>query len=227
MIVIAPNTVLNPKALETRRVPKKLLGRVAILPRQRLTGRLWARLLVEGQFLRFVLALSPFVVAMFVFPESALPISQAPLAMLLVVGLIEMRVLRVARDKRGTLVAAAEADRTLDALNFRATRLLNKIAARRGITSGDLHLVTEQSELARISPLTLVSVQRAGPQAELLALDSEDQALLQTLFDDDLTERALHLANLRANTFLRDIGVDTRGVSAHARLAALMDAAPA
>jgi hypothetical protein len=120
------------------------------------------------------------------------------------------------------------ADRTLDTLRFRARKLLGKIAARRGLAAGDLHLVVEQSELARMTPMTLVSVQAASARPELLALDPEERDWLETLFDADLTERDLHLANLREDVFIRDTGFDARGVSAHARLAALIDgAAPA
>ncbi|PWR03641.1 hypothetical protein DKT77_05735 [Meridianimarinicoccus roseus] len=231
MILIAPNTVWNPRALETRRVPRKLLGRVAILPRQRLPVRIWARLVVEGQFLRFSLALSPFVAAMFIWPESALPISQAPLAMLLVIGVVEMKLLRVPRDRRDEVVDAATADRTLDTLRFRARRVLGRIAARRGLDRGAMHLVVEQSELARIAPLTLVSLQAepgvGAPQAAVLTPDPEERAWLAGLFDDTLTERDLHLANQRADLFLRDIAFEAQTVSAHSRLAALMDAAPA
>jgi hypothetical protein len=50
-------------------------------------------------------------------------------------------------------------------------------------------LVAEQSELARVTPLTLVSVQSAVPEPHVLDLDAEDRAILQdTLFDADLTE---------------------------------------
>ena len=178
MIVIAPDIVWNSAALETRRVPKKLLGRVAVLPRQRLPAATWARLMIEGQLFRFTLALSPFVAAMFVWPDSALPISQAPLVMVLVIGAVEMKLLRIPRERRDDVMPPDEADRTLDALRFRAARLLARIAARRDLRDGDLHLVVEQSELARIAPLTLVSVQRGGPEAAVLTLDTQERAWL-------------------------------------------------
>jgi hypothetical protein len=143
--------------------------------------------------------------------------------MVFVVGFIEMKVLRVARDRRDALTTEAEAARTLDLLRFRATSVLTRIAARHPDRAGLLHLVVEQSELARVTPLTLVSVQTETPGPELLDLDPADRAIIEEgLFVDGLTERGLHLANMRANAFVRDVAFDTRGVSAHARLSALM-----
>lgn len=227
MFVMTPDTVWNPGALETRRIPKKILGRVALLPRRGVDARLLARVAVEGQFLRFTAALAPFILAMLVWPEAALPISQAPLAMLVVIGVVEMKLLRIAPERRADVTSAEAAARTLDALRFRAARLLARIAARRGMADGRLHLVVEQSELARIAPLTLVSVQFDGDRREVVALDADEVAMLRDdLFDDELTETALHRANLRDNTFLRDMPFDVAGVSAHARLAARLRAVP-
>jgi hypothetical protein len=137
---------------------------------------------------------------------------------------MEFRILRMSKAGRLKLVDADEAARRLDMLAFRARACLRQIAARRGIAQGDLHLVIEQSDFARVSPLTLVSVQTDQPEPHLLALDPEDRAILQAgLFDADLTERDLLDVNLRDETYLRDIVQDARGVSAHARLAAWMD----
>lgn len=222
MFVVAPSTMLNPAALETRRIPKKLLGRVAILPRRGLTPGLVARLVLEGQFLRFSVALAPFVIAMLIWPEAALPISQAPLAMLLVIGVVEMRLLRIVKDKRPAVCDESQAARVLDALRFRATRLLSRIAAGRGLPEGVLHLVVEQSELARVPPLTLVSVQWDGPRRVVLDLTDGERALLQAeLFGDEVSEAALAAANQREAVFLRDIALPVHAVSAHARLAAI------
>jgi hypothetical protein len=52
----------------------------------------------------------------------------------------------------------------------RGAAVLSRIAAGRGMTQGELHLAVEQSELARVAPLTVVSVQLAGPPAEVLDL---------------------------------------------------------
>ena len=111
----------------------------------------------------------------------------------------------------------------LDLLRFRATAVLTRIAARHPDRAGLLHLVVEQSELARVTPLTLVSVQTDTPGPALLDLDPADRAIIvEGLFTEGLTERDLHLANMRENVFVRDVAFDTRGVSAHARLSALM-----
>lgn len=225
MLIMAPTTVWNPSALDTRRVPKKMLGRIAILPRRGAGMRQRLRIAFENQPLRFTAALSPFVAAMFIWPESALPISQAPLAMLLLVGLVEMQLLRLSPKRRDRITSEEAAARTLDALRFRATRLLSRIAARRGLAEGDLHLVVEQSELARVPPLTLVSVQASAPRAHLLDLDAEERSMLsEHLFGDGLTEAGLQRANQREGVFVRDIAFEPASVSAHARLAAMLEA---
>jgi len=228
MFIVSPSTVWNPAALETRGIPKRMLGRIAVLPRRGADAATWARILFEGQVLRFTAALAPFIVAMFVWPRLALPIAQAPVAMIFVVGFVEMRVLRVPKDRRETLTTETDAARTLDLLRFRATAVLTRIAARHPDRTGLLHLVVEQSELARVTPLTLVSVQSDTPAPALLDLDAADRAIIaEGLFGGDLSERALHLANMRANDFVRDVAFDTRGVSAHARLSAIMAVADA
>lgn len=226
MFVVSPTTIWNASALETRSAPKTLIGRMTVLPRVGGSFRLWLRILFESQIFRFSAALSPFVVAIFVWPDLALPIAQAPIAMLIVVGIVEMRVLRVKDENRAKLATADEAGRALDALRFRGERALSKLAARRGLQSGELMLVVEQSELARVAPLTFVSVQVGGAAPEVLPLDAEERAILhETLFAEGFTEAALHRANLRENRFLRTVTLEARAVSAHARMAALMAAA--
>jgi hypothetical protein len=84
-------------------------------------------------------------------------------------------------------------------------------------------LVAEQSELARVPPLTLVSVQSAVPQPHVVDLDPEDRAILEdTLFDEDFTERMLHDVNMREDQPIREVRIEARSVSAHARLAAAL-----
>jgi hypothetical protein len=223
MFIVSPTTVWNPAALETRGIPKRMLGRIAVLPRRGADPATWARIIFEAQLLRFTAALAPFIAAMFIWPRMALPIAQAPVVMVFVVGFFEMKVLRVAKDRRETLMTEADAGRVLDLLRFRATAVLTRIAARHPDRAGLLHLVVEQSELARVTPLTLVSVQSDTPAPALLDLDAADRAVIaEGLFGGDLTERALHLANMRENAFVRDVAFDTRGVSAHARLSAIM-----
>ena len=83
--------------------------------------------------------------------------------------------------------------------------------------------MVEQSELARVPPLTLVSVQTDWPSPRLLSLDAEDRAALADLFGGDLTERDLLAVNHRSDLYLRSIAQEARAVSAHARLAAFLD----
>jgi hypothetical protein len=100
--------------------------------------------------------------------------------------------------------------------------VLQRIAADAGLTTGELHLVIEQSPLARVAPFTLVSVQVDGDAPYLMDLTAAQRDMIATtLFDDDLTERTLQRTNLRENLFLRDVAFDAGTVSAHARLAAL------
>jgi hypothetical protein len=86
-----------------------------------------------------------------------------------------------------------------------------------------LHLVIEHSDMARLAPLTYVSVQSEdGP--EILRLSVEERALItQTLFQPPLTERDLRRINIAQDQALRDIVLEAARVSAHARMAALMD----
>jgi hypothetical protein len=91
------------------------------------------------------------------------------------------------------------------------------------MSEGVLRLVVEQSELARVAPLTLVSVQTDQPKPRLLSLDAADRAVLAGLFDADLTERDLLAVNHRDDLYVRDIAQEARAVSAHARLAALLE----
>jgi hypothetical protein len=170
-----------------------------------------------------VIALAPFPVAMLIRPDLALPISQAPILMFGIVIWIETSVLSVpTAARRRALIDPDVAARGLDALNARARHLLTRIAARRNITEGRLHLVIEQSAMARVAPLTLVSVQAEAPAPAVHDLDAAEIAMLETeLFDADLTEALLHRINLAENTFLRDLPLEARSVSAHARLAAM------
>jgi hypothetical protein len=222
MFLVTPATVLNPAALETRHIPRRLLGRGLLIPRRGAGLRLILRLVVEVEMLRDLAALLPFVLAALIWRDSALAIAQAPLLMFLVIYGVEMRFFRLTPAARQALLAPGEADRGQDLLRARALSVLTRIAARRGLTQGGLHLVIEQSDLVRIAPLTLVSVQSEdGPQ--LLSLDREEEALIrETLFQPPLTERALHRITLASDEQIHDIAFDPRAVSAHARLAALM-----
>lgn len=222
MFLVTPATVLNPSALETRHIPRRFLGRSLLIPVRGAGPRLILRLIFEVETLRYLGALLPFLFAALIWRDSALAIAQAPLLMFLVVYGVEMRFLRLTPSARQALLAPGEADRTLDLFRARAVTILTRIAAGRGLGSGTLHLVVEQSDLARIAPLTLVSVQSEdGPC--LLRLDPAEEALIRdTLFQPPLTERALHRVTLAEDQPVRDVAFDAGGVSAHARLAALM-----
>ena len=223
MLIVTEDTIANRAALETRSLPKRFLGRVTLLPKGApLT--LWLRLLMEIQLLRYLGALLPFVLIPLVWRDTALPISQAPLVMLILIAGVELKLLRLSKSARARLLTPDEAARRLDTLAFRARACLRRIAARHGIAEGELRLVVEQSELARIPPLTLVSVQTDRPEPRLLPLTPEDRAhIAATLFDADFTERHLHAVNQREDRHIRDIAQDARATSAHSRLAAFLE----
>jgi hypothetical protein len=222
MLIVTQTTVLNPAVLETRSLPKKFFGRVLVLPRGATPGQ-WLRLVVEIQLLRYLLTLTPFVVIPFASRDLALPVMEAPALMLLLIGLVELRVLRRSKAVRARAITEDEAARRLDLLSFRARACLRRIAALHDVTEGQLRLVVEQSPLARLPPLTLVSVQSDQPEPHLLALDAQDRAVLDALFDHDFTERDLLVTNQRDDIYIRDIAQEARAVSAQSRLAAFLD----
>ncbi|MBF9061215.1 hypothetical protein HKCCSP123_18700 [Rhodobacterales bacterium HKCCSP123] len=223
MLIVTDETIANRAVLETRSLPKKFLGRVQLVPR-RGGVRLWARLILEIQILRYLSALLPFVAIPLLSRDLALPVTQAPLAMLVVIAFVELKVLRLSKAGRERVVGIDEAARRLDTLAFRARACLRRIAARHDLAEGALRLVIEQSELARIPPLTLVSVQTDHPEPRLLSLDEGDRAVLRDgLFDAALGERDLLAVNHRDDLYIRDIAQEARAVSAHARLAAALE----
>lgn len=221
MLILTHGTLRNPVILQVRQLPRKFLGRVT--PRLRGGGwRARLRILAEFQILRYLLTLLPLVLVGVTWTSAALPLAQAPLLMLILIWWVEMRVLRVPAKRRGTLIDGAEADRALDLLRVQARAALTRIGAGRDLRGGVLHLVVEQSDLRGLPPLTYVTVQTEDGPA-VLDLDPSEQAILRdTLFRPPLTERLLHRVNLSQNVFLRDITLDARQVSAHARLAAAL-----
>lgn len=224
MFIVCPSTLLNARALETRNVPKRMIGRISLIPRRGASWRMVVRLLFEVQVLRYFAALLPCIIAMFVWPDLALPISQAPIPMLFLIYFVETRVFSMPKHKREALISEAEMETALDALTFNARRILTKIAARKGLETGELHLAVEQSVLGRVPPLTLVSIQRAGKDPQVLDLDEAEQRLIyDQLFDDGLTEETLHRVTLREGKNLRSVAIDVAEISAHARMAALME----
>ena len=228
LFVLSPDTVWNPGILQFPTAPRKILERGLILPRRDVDWRFVARTVIESQLLRFTVALLPFGIAMLIWPSAALPISQAPILMLIVIGIVELRWLRVSREKRERMATEAEAARALDALAFNGRRILAQLAARRGIETGTIYLVVEQSDMVRVPPMTIASVQLDEGSSRLLPLSSEERAIVREgLFDDTFTERHLFLANQREGETFRSVSFETRGVSAHARLAAFLDATDA
>lgn len=224
IFVLTPTTTANPGVLASGVPPRKVLGRgLGPLPHRLAFDRAFWRLLAEYAPLRYVVALSPFAIAMMIWPELALPISGAPLLMFLVVLFVEGNVLSYSTPaKRRALAAAAEIDRVRDLLRHRAQALLARIAADRDMAEGTLTLVVEQSPMARVAPFTLVSLQAEGRGAPVLELDAGERTLLATgLFDAELTERRLQRINQAENVFLRAECLDARSLSAHARMAAL------
>jgi hypothetical protein len=226
LFVLDPGAITNPATLRVGRVPHHVLGRpFAIRPRGGPLAAAWWRLLIELSLTRYVIALAPFPIAMAIWPELALPISQAPILMFGIVLFVETSVLSVPTpERRRALIDPDDAARGHDLLRARGRDLLVRIAARRNLSEGALHLVVEQSPMARVTPFTIVSVQHEAAAAAFLDLDDAEAALVREgLFDGELTERLLQRINLAENRFLRSVALDARAVSAHARLAALAD----
>jgi hypothetical protein len=227
MLILTHDTVRNPDILEVRQLPRKFFGRVVVLPRGGVGPGLALRMVAEFQLLRYTLALAPFVLVGVLWRDTAMPLAQAPLFMLLLIWLVEDRILRPGPKRRARLIDAAEAERGLDLLRVQGRRALTRIAAGRGLRAGELRLVVEQSELSALPPLTYVTVQaEEGPRGrgpEVLALDPDERAILRAeLFHPPLDERLLQRINGAENRFIREVRMDARGVSAHARLAAAL-----
>ncbi|MEM1064200.1 MAG: hypothetical protein AAF771_03465 [Pseudomonadota bacterium] len=224
IFVLTPSNLRNPSALEARSLPKQIFGRsVTIIPKGVFFSRVFWRLVFEHALTRYLIALTPFPIAMLIWPHLALPISQAPLLMFIAIWFFESRVLSIPPDKRRGLVDRDEAARVTDRLRERSLRALTRIAAARQIERGDLHLVVEQSEMARVPPFGYVSVQHDAPGGpELLDLTADEETMiLETLFDEDLTEKRLLHVNFSQSQFLRNAVLDPQTISAHARMAAL------
>jgi len=222
MLILTHATLHNPAILKVRQLPRKFFGRVAVWPRGQLGALGTLRLVFEFQALRYILSLSPLILIGLSWNAMALPMAQAPILMIAMIWWVEMRFLRVPKSRRPRLIEGAQAERGLDLLRVQARDALSRIAALRDMQRGELHLVIEQSELWRLSPLTYVSVQSEdGPK--VLRLSEQERAILRdTLFQPPLSEKLLQRINQSQSIFLRDITFDARGVSAHARLAAAL-----
>ncbi|MGB5864779.1 MAG: hypothetical protein WBG95_10805 [Sulfitobacter sp.] len=222
MLILTHSTLRNPAILKVRQLPRKFFGRVAVWPLGQVGFAGFMRLIIEFQAVRYILTLSPFIFIGMSWNALALPMAQAPILMIFMIWLVEMRILRVPKSRRSKLIEGAQAERTLDLLRVQSRAALTKIAALRDMKRGELHLVVEQSELWRMTPLTYVSVQsETGPEVLCLS-ELEIDILKQTLFTPPLTEALLQRVNQSEGTSIRDITFDARGVSAHARLAAAL-----
>ncbi|MEL6522110.1 MAG: hypothetical protein AAFQ66_14170 [Pseudomonadota bacterium] len=224
LFVVTQSTLARPRGLQTRHVPRKIIGRgIPLWPKDGLRHPMVRRLILEWSLVRYFLALLPFLLAMIIWPDLALPISAAPLLMFAAIYAVEMQVLAIPRARtRDALVDQTTADRVLDSLQARAQGILTQLAAGRDLQAGRLYFVIEQSALARVPPLTLVSVQQVHEGTRFLDLTEAEVAQIEeTLFVGDLTEQALQRVNLRQNQFLRSTELDPRTISAHARLKAL------
>lgn len=222
MHILTHSTLHNPAILKVRQLPRKFFGRVSVWPRGPLGFSVIMRLIIEFQAVRYILSLSPFVFIGLSWNALALPMAQAPILMIFMIWLVEMRVLRVPNARRPKLMEPAQAERMLDLLRVQSRAALTKIAAARGMKRGALHLVVEQSELWRLPPLTYVSLQSEdGPEVVCLSV-AEQEIIKNALFQPPLTEKLLQRVNQSQGVFLHDITFDARGVSAHARLAAAL-----
>ena len=239
IFLVTPSTVSNPRALTGGSPPRKILsGLTSVFPTGLMLNPLWWRLALEYPLLRYSFALLPFPIAILIWPDLALPISGAPLLMFLFIHYIEGELLSVSDpDKRRALLPEDESARRADLFALRARAVLTKIAAGRGLTTGELLLVVEQSPMKPIRPLTLVSLQQATEDdrrgCPVLELSPEErQIILDGLFDPfsgrgKLTEAEFHRMSLRENRFLHAVTLEARSISAHARMEALARAAPA
>ena len=222
-IVMSPETIANAFALEVVGIPKKVLGRgYGPVPRGWPLNRFFWRLMVEVRFLRYMTALLPVPLLMWARPDLALLVAHSPVPMFVLVYLVETRVFSITSpEARKALISDAEADRVMDALGTNARAALQKIAAGRGLKSGVLHLVIEQSELARVPPLTVISVQAEGRANTMLALDAAERDMVEKRLFDGVDERDLLRVTLARQDPVQSFSFDAAGVSAHARLAAL------
>lgn len=220
MFIITPRTTSSKAALEFRQIPRKVIGRSFVWPR--VGGwRLKARVIFEVELLRYLVALAPFAGMALVWRDSALAIAQAPALMVLVIYGVEMRFLRLSPAARAALLEPAARDRLADVLATRGRMILTRIGAGRRLGTGGLHLVIEQSELARVAPLTFVSVQSDdGP--EILDLsDAEMDLIHDALFSPPLTEAAMQTLSLARKETVSVVRLDLRSIPPHDRMMAL------
>lgn len=222
--LLTPDRLIRPGELKPARVPIRI-SRVGTGLRPRLSplGATFWRFMLEKPFPRYMAALTPIVLVMLIWPDISLPVSQAPVPMFMLIFVIETRVLSIPTEAgRKRLIDPDAAGRALDLFQQRGTEILTGFAARAGVQDGPLVLVVEQSRMARVPPLTFVSIQQRHGETAVLTPDAVALSALETeLFGGDLPEKLLQRVNLSQNIFLRTVELDPATISAHARLDAL------
>ncbi len=220
ILVLAPSTIFNRRTLQARRFPGRFAAPQRPLPRRLLFSSAFWRMAAESAMLRNGAAVAPIPAAVLVAPD-LVTASLALSPILLFLTLFAEGNLVPVRARSGDEDQVA---RVLDLLRLRGRTVLTKIAAGRGILAGRLTLVVEQSSLARLPPITRISV-LGGAEGRVLDLTAEEQHMIrETLFAEGLGEAALLRVNLVEKKPMREVSLEASSVSAHARLAAMAKA---
>ncbi|MCE6952688.1 hypothetical protein LAZ40_24585 [Cereibacter sphaeroides] len=218
IFVLAPSTIFNRWTLKARRLPRLMLAEAQRpLPRRLMLSSAFWRMAAESPMLRNAAVIAPIPAAVLVAPDlvtASLGLSPALLFLML---FAEGNLVPV-RARKGE---AEEAERVLDLLRTRGRAVLTRIAASRGVAKGKLTLVVEQSSLARLPPITLVSVHSASDNAVIDLSRDEQRMLREGLFAEGLDEAMLLRVNLVQKTPVREVSLEAGSISAHARLAGM------
>ena len=216
IFVLAPSTIFNRWTLKARRLPRLMLAEAQRpLPRRLMLSSAFWRMAAESPVLRNAAVVAPIPAAVLMAPDlvtASLGLSPALMFLMLFAegSLVPVR----ARDDE-----AERAERVLDLLRTRGRAVLTRIAASRGIAKGKLTLVVEQSSLARLPPITLVSVHSDNAVIDLSR--DEQRMLREGLFAEGLKESMLLRVNLVQKTPVREVSLEAGTISAHARLAGM------
>lgn len=218
IFVLAPSTILNRWTLKAPRLPKLMLAEAGRpWPRRLVLSSAFWRMTAESPILRNAAVVAPIPAAIMGAPDLVTAsLALSPILLFLML-FAEGNVVPV-RARAGE---ADNADRVLDLLRLRGRLALTRIAAGRGILQGRLTLVVEQSTLARLPPITLVSVKSAADNNVIDLTRDEQKVLRDGLFGEGLDEGALKRVNLLQKTPVREITLDVASISAHARLAGM------
>ncbi|WP_145106354.1 hypothetical protein [Cereibacter sediminicola] len=217
IFVLAPSTTFNRKTLKARRFPGRFAEPQRPLPRRLMLSTAFWRMAAESAMLRNGAVVAPIPAAVLVAPD-LVTASLALSPILLFLLLFAEGHLVPVRPRSGD---EDEVARVLDLLRLRGRSVLTRIAAERGILKGRLTLVIEQSSLARLPPITLVSIQNSADGRVLDLSDEEQRMVRETLFTDGLRESALLRVNLVEKKPMREVSLEAHSISAHARLAAM------